>query len=120
MVTKVTPTKKVERFERYNCTGKLRVQINTNGSEITEVINMPKKGGCKYNLQLIGRLITGMLECNIDINYILSILDDNDPCPSPASRMKRENLNREETGLGGCSKIIKVAIENKLNELQKK
>lgn len=117
MMAKIVPTKKVKRFEKYNCSGKLRVQVNVDNGEVSEVILLTKKGGCKYNLQLIGRLITGMLECNISIDYILSILDDNDPCPAPMMRAKRENLPLEECGLGGCSKIIKMAIEEKVSEL---
>jgi hypothetical protein len=117
MTPKITPTKKCKRFEKKNCTGILRVEVKTDSGEISEIILLPKKGGCKFNLQLIGRLLTGMLECNIDVNYLLSILDANDPCPAVVLRMKRENGNKEEYGIGGCSKIIKEAIETKLNEI---
>ncbi|MCP3681067.1 MAG: hypothetical protein GY861_00115 [bacterium] len=119
MTPKITPCKRIKRFEKYNCAGKLRVQVNEEGGEITEVICMPKKGGCKYNLQLIGRLISGMLECNIDIHYITSILEANDPCPAVVMRMKREDLPQEDCGIGGCSKIILNAITEKLNEISK-
>lgn len=119
MVAKITPVKKVKRFEMYNCAGKLRVDVKIDEGEISEVICMTKKGGCRYNLQLIGRMITSMLECNIDIHFICSILDDNDPCPSPTSRSKREELKDCLVGHGGCSKIILKAIQEKLNELQK-
>ena len=119
MTAKITPCKRIKRFEKYNCAGKLRVQVNEEAGEITEVICMPKKGGCKFNLQLIGRLISGMLECNIDIHYITSILEANEPCHSPTSRAKRENLPMEEVGTGGCSKIILNAIKEKLNEISK-
>jgi len=119
MVAKITPTKKVKRFEMYNCAGKLRVDVKVDEGEISEVILMTKKGGCKYNLQLIGRMITSMLECNIDINYICSILEANDPCPSPTARSKREELNDCPIGHGGCSKIILKAIQEKLNGIQK-
>ena len=119
MVAKITPVKKVRRFEMYNCAGKLRVDVRTDDGEISEVICMTKKGGCKYNLQLIGRMITSMLECNISIDYICSILEANDPCPSPTARSKREELTECQVGHGGCSKIILKAIQEKLLELQK-
>lgn len=120
MSAKVKPTKKIKKFERYNCSGKLRVQVNVDGGEVSEVILLTKKGGCKYNLQLIGRLITFALELNADVNDILKVLDDNDPCPAVIRRMKDEGLPKEETGVGGCAKIIKQAIEEKLNETKDK
>lgn len=119
MTPKITPSKQIPRFEKFNCAGKLRVQVNIDKGEISEVICLPKKGGCKYNLQLIGRLITSMLECNIDINYLIKILEDNDPCPAVVMRMKRENLPQEECGVGGCSKIILAAIKQKYDEISK-
>ena len=118
-MTKIQPTKRTKRFERYNCSGKLRVQVLVEGGEVSEVILLPKKGGCKYNLQLIGRLITFLLECNIDVNHLIKILDDTDPCPAPLARAKREGLPTEEVGVGGCSKIILKAIQEKLDELNK-
>ncbi len=118
MVAKITPTKKVKRFEMHNCAGKLRVDVKVDDGEISEVILMTKKGGCKYNLQLIGRMITSMLECNIDIHFICSILDANDPCPAPTARSKREELKDCQVGHGGCSKIIMKAIQEKLDGLQ--
>lgn len=113
MTPKIVPTKSAPRFEKYNCTGKLRVDVRTNDGEISEVINLPKGGGCKYNLQLIGRLLTLLLECNIDIKYIIKTLEDTDPCPAVVSRMNREKLNKDECGLGGCPKIILAAIKEK-------
>jgi hypothetical protein len=118
-MTKITPTKKIPHFKKYNCSGKLRVDILTNG-DINEVILLPENGGCKHNLQLIGRLITLILECNIDIKCLLNVLEKTDPCPAPISRMNREKLPREEIGIGGCSKIILTAILEKLNEITKK
>ena len=117
MVAKITPTKKVKRFEMYNCSGKPRVDVKVDEGEVSEVICMPKKGGCKYNLQLIGRMITSMLECNIDIHFICSILEANEPCPSPTARSKREELKDCPIGHGGCAKIILKAIQEKLGEL---
>ncbi|MHA1853864.1 MAG: TSCPD domain-containing protein [Candidatus Heimdallarchaeaceae archaeon] len=120
MTPKITPTKNRKRFKKYNCSGRLRVDVIIDDGEISEVILLPERGGCKYNQQLIGRLISGMLACNISIDYILQILDKNDPCPSVVMRMKRENLPKEECGLGGCSKIVKEAIELKLKEINDK
>jgi hypothetical protein len=116
MTPKITPSKKVKRFEKYNCGGKLRVQVNKEDGEITEVILLTKKGGCKYNLQLIGRLITFILECNISLDHLLQVLEDNEPCPAPILRQKRENLPMEEVGVGGCSKIILEAMKSKMKE----
>lgn len=113
------PKKKIKRFEKYNCSGKLRVQVNVDDGEISEIMLLTKRGGCTYNLQLIGRLLTFILECNVDIKYLLQILDDNDPCPAVIMRQKRDNLPIEECGVGGCSKIIKQAIEQKLKEIEK-
>lgn len=120
-MTKIRPSKRVPRFEKYNCTGKLRVEVKSNG-EIEEVILMPKKGGCKALLQTIGKLITGMLECNIDPNYILEILDSVDPCTAPKDRIEyREGkIPKEELGLGGCARIIAQAIKEKLDGLPTK
>ena len=117
-MTKIQPSKRVKRFEKYNCSGKLRVQVNEDNKEVSEIILLTKKGGCTYNLQLIGRLLTFFLECNIDIKHMLQILEDNDPCPAVIMRQKRDNLPIEECGVGGCSKIIKNAIEEKLKEIE--
>jgi len=119
-MTKIKPTKRVPRFEKYNCSGKLRVDVKAskdNGLE--EVILLPKKGGCECNLQLIGRLITLLCECNIDPTCIIDVLDATKPCSAPTSRMRNEKLPREEVGLGGCSKIILEAIKRKLDEISK-
>ncbi len=117
MTAKIRPSKKVKRFEKYNCTGKLRVEVKTEDGEVTEVINMPKRGGCKTLLQSIGRLITAMLECNIDIHYILEVLDNVDPCTSPKDRpgYKDGTIKKEELGFGGCPRIIANAIKEKLD-----
>jgi len=113
MTPKILPIKKHPCFKKYNCTGKLRVDVNTHNGEIAEIILLPEKGGCEPNLQLIGRLLTAMIECNIDINYILTLLEKNKTCPAPIMRMNREKLPREECGIGGCSKIILEAIKEK-------
>jgi len=115
-MTKIVPTKKVSRFEKYNCTGKLRVEVKKDAGEITELILLPKKGGCRILLQLIGRLITCMLECNVSLDYIKSILRDTDPCTAPKERMDRAEIPKEELGFGGCPKIILQAIEAKEKE----
>ena len=121
MTDKIRPSKRVNRFELYNCTGKLRVEVKVskeNGLE--EVILMPKRGGCKTNLQLIGKLITGMCECNIDPHYILEVLDSVDPCTSPKERTdyKEGKIKKEELGFGGCTRIIEKAIKQKLDEIK--
>lgn len=113
-MTKINPTKKIKHFKKYNCSGKLRVEVIKNG-EISEVILLPEGGGCKYNLQLIGRLLTLLFECNIDIKHILEVLEKTDPCPAPVARMNREKLPKEEVGIGGCPKIILQAIKEKLD-----
>jgi hypothetical protein len=115
MTNKISP-KKVPHFKKYNCSGKLRVEVLANG-DVKEVILLPEGGGCKYNLQLIGRLLTLLFECNIDTKHILDALDKNDPCPAPVARMNREKLIKEEVGLGGCAKIILTALQEKLNEI---
>jgi hypothetical protein len=84
--------------------------------EVVEVLLLPEGGGCKHNLQLIGRLLTAMMECNIDTGFIMELLDKTDPCPAPVARMNREKLNKEEVGVGGCSKIILAAMKEKQNE----
>lgn len=114
MTDKIRPTRKNHHFKKYNCAGKLRVDVLTHDGEISEVILLPEIGGCKYNLQLIGRLLTAMLECNIDPNFIIDILEKTDACPAPVARMNREKLPREEVGIGGCSKIILQAIQEKI------
>jgi len=119
MVAKVVPTKNRRRFKKYNCAGKLRVDVLVDDGEVSEVILLAEKGGCKYNQQLIGRLISGMLSCNIQLEYIMSILEKTEPCPAVISRMKRENLPKEECGLGGCSKIVLAAIKEKLDGIQR-
>lgn len=115
-MSKIRPTRRVPRFEKYNCTGKLRVDVKGNGDGIEEVILLPKKGGCKTLLQCIGRLITGMLECNIDHNYIIELLEDTDPCTAPKDRVdyKEGKIKKEELGFGGCPRIISQAIREKL------
>lgn len=120
MTPKILPTRRNHHFKKYNCTGKLRVDVLLRDGEVVEVILLPESGGCKYNLQLIGRMLTAMLECNMDIHYILSILEKTDPCPAPVSRMNREKLSKEEVGIGGCAKIILQAIKEKVNGEEKK
>jgi len=120
MSAKIIPTRKNPRFKKFICNGRLRVDVTVENDEVTEVILLPEKGGCRFNLQLIGRLITGMLSCNISLDYILSLLDENDPCSAPMLRAKRENLNIGDVGVGGCAKVIKRAIEEKVEKLQKK
>ena len=115
---KIRPTKQVPRFERYNCTGKLRVDVKLDNNEVTEVILLPKKGGCKTLQQCIGKLITAMLECNLDVNFILEVLDSVDPCTAPKDRVdyKEGKITKEAMGLGGCPRIIAQAIKEKLNQ----
>jgi hypothetical protein len=114
-MTKISPTKKMQHFKKYNCAGKLRVEVIKNG-DINEIILLPEGGGCKYNLQLIGRLLTLLFECNIDIKHIIEVLEKTDACPAPMSRMNREKLEKEQVGIGGCPKIILAAIKEKLND----
>ena len=116
MATKILPTKKNHHFKRYNCSGKLRVEVIKKDGEIIEIILLPEGGGCKHNLQLIGRLLTGMMDCNIDTGFIMELLEKNDPCPAPVARMNREKLDKSEVGIGGCSKIILEAMKEKQNE----
>ncbi len=116
MTPKIIPIKKNLHFKKYNCTGKLRVDVNTHNGEICEVILLPEKGGCKANLQLIGRLLTFCMDCNISLEHILDVLEKTETCPAPVMRMNREKLPREECGIGGCSKIILEAIKEKLND----
>lgn len=118
MTDKIRPTKCVPRFERYNCTGKLRVDVKMDNGEVSEVILLPKKGGCKTLQQCIGKLITAMLECNLDVNYILEVLDSVDPCTAPKDRSdyKEGKIPKESMGLGGCPRIIAQAIKEKLCE----
>ena len=113
---KIRPTKHIKRFERYNCTGKLRVEVKMEDGEVSEIINLPKRGGCKTLLQTIGKLLTGMLECNIDINYILEILESVDPCTAPKDRVdyKDGRIPKESLGFGGCPRIIANAIKEKM------
>lgn len=117
MTGKIRPTKKVPRFEKYNCSGKLRVEVKGDNGDISEVILMPKKGGCRTLLQSIGKLITSMLECNIDPGYILEVLDSVEPCTAPKDRpdFKDGTIPKEELGFGGCPRIIAQAIREKLN-----
>ena len=116
MTEKVLPTRKNHHFKKYNCSGKLRVDVIKKDGEVVEVLLLPEGGGCKHNLQLIGRLLTGMLDCNIDVNFIIALLEKTDPCPASTSRMNREKLDKEEVGIGGCSKIILQAIKEKISE----
>ena len=116
MTGKILPVRKNHHFKKYNCSGKLRVDVLKKDGEIIEVLLLPEGGGCKYNLQLIGRLLTGMLDCNIDTGFIIELLEKTDPCPASVARMNREKLNKEEVGIGGCSKIILQAIKEKSSE----
>ncbi len=116
MTGKILPMKKNHHFKKYNCSGKLRVDVLIKDHELSEIILLPEGGGCRHNLQLIGRLLTGMIDCNLDTDFILSMLDKTDPCLAPVSRMNREKLPKEDVGLGGCPKIIAQAIREKLNE----
>jgi len=118
MSEKIKPTKKVPRFERYNCNGKLRVEVKDGNGEITEIILLPKGGGCRTLLQSLGKFITFCLECNIDINAILGVLDSIDPCTAPKDRVdfKEGKIKKEEVGFGGCPRIIASAIREKLKK----
>ena len=116
MTGKIRPTKEIPKWEKYNCTGKLRVEVKKENGDVIEVIVLPKGGGCETNLKAIGSLVTGMLECNISVEYICEILEGVKKCQSPSSRMNRENLPREKTGIGGCPSIIAAAIREKLAE----
>ena len=116
-MTKITPVKKNHHFKKYNCSGKLRVDVLVKDKEIVEIILLPENGGCERNLELIGRLLSGMLDCNIDINFIISLLEKTAPCSAPTNRMNKEKLNKEDVGIGGCSKIILSSIREKLNEV---
>ena len=114
MTNKIRPTKEIPKWEKFNCTGRLRVEVKRENGDILEVICMPKEGGCETNLKAIASLVIGMLECNISVEYICEILEGIKPCPSPSARMNRENLPREKTGIGGCPRIIAQAIREKL------
>ena len=116
MTKGIRPTKEIPKWEKYNCTGRLRVEVKKDNGDIIEVIVLPKEGGCETNLKAIGSLITGMMECNISTEYICEILEGVKPCQSPSSRMNREELPREKVGIGGCPKIIAQAIREKLAE----
>ena len=97
MTNKIRPTREIPKWERYNCTGRLRVEVKKDKGEVIEVIVLPKEGGCETNLKCIASLITGMLECNIAIDYICEILEGIKACPAPAARMRKEDLPREKT-----------------------
>ena len=116
MTNKIRPTREIPKWEKYNCTGRLRVEVKKSDGEVIEVIVLPKEGGCETNLKCIASLITGMLECNIAVDYICEILEGVKACPAPASRMRKEDLPREKTGVGGCPKIIAQAIREKMAE----
>ncbi len=116
-MAKIKPTKRVPRFEKYNCSGKLRVDVRTDSAgDIEEVIIMPKGGGCETNLKTIGSFITFCLECNIDIDAILEVLDKIKACPAPKDRAdyKKGEIPREELGFGGCPRIIAEGIRQKI------
>ena len=121
MVAKIRPTKRVPRFERYNCTGRLRVEIKTDDDGISEVILLPKGGGCKTLINTISRLLTFCLECCIDINDILKVLDSVDACTAPKDRTdyKEGKIEKELLGFGGCPRIIATAIREKISQLEK-
>ena len=114
-MTKIRPTKEIPKWEKFNCTGRLRVEVKKDNSDIIEVIVLPKEGGCETNLKAIASLVTGMLECNISVEYICEILEGVKPCQSPTARMHRENLPREKVGIGGCPRIIAQAIREKIS-----
>jgi len=116
-VSKIRPTRKVPRFELHNCTGRLRVDVKqTADGDLEEVINLPKGGGCKVNLQAIGKLITAMLECNIDPWFIVETLESVDACTAVKDRSewKEGKIKKEEMGFGGCPRIIARAMREKL------
>ena len=118
-MTKIRPSKRVPRFEKYNCTGKLRVDVKKDEEGgVEEVIILPKKGGCKYNLQAIGKLVTAMLECNIDPWFIVEVLESVDPCTAPKDRIdfKDGTISKDDLGFGGCPRIVALAIKQKLEE----
>ena len=115
--SKIKPTKKVPRFERYNCSGKLRVDVkNDSNGDLEEIIILPKGGGCETNLKTIGSFITFCLECNIDTDAILEVLDKQKACTAPKDRAdyKKGDIPREELGFGGCPRIIAQAIREKI------
>jgi len=116
MTKGLRPVKEIPKWEKYNCKGRLRVEVKKDNGDVIEVIVLPKGGGCETNLKAIGSLITGMMECNISVEYICEILEGVKPCQSPSSRMNREELPREKVGIGGCPKIIAQAIREKLAE----
>ena len=97
---------------------KLRVDVKRGEDGIEEVILLPKKGGCKTLHQAIGKLITGMLECNIDPYYIAEILESVDPCTAPKDRSdyKDGTIKKESLGFGGCPRIILEAMRKKMEE----
>jgi hypothetical protein len=117
--TKIGPTRSVKKFERYNCTGKLRVKVDFE-DDVMEVIVLPKGGGCETNLKCIAALIVAMEESNIDRGFIISTLRKIKPCGSPIKRMQRENLPREQVGMGGCPQIIADAIEEGIKKQEEK
>jgi hypothetical protein len=116
MTDKIKPKKKIHKWEKYNCTGKLRVEIKASNGDIDEVYLMPKKGGCKTLIESLGRMVTFCLECNIDPKYIIDALENTTPCTAPTLRQKRENLPKEEIGFGGCPKIVAQAMREKLGK----
>jgi len=115
MTNKIKPTRIVKKMEKYNCTGKLRVKVDKEDGEISEVVMLPKGGGCKSNLETIGRLVTAMLECNIDLDFILEILESSAPCTAVKDRadVRDGTLPKNEIGFGGCSRILAWAIKQK-------
>lgn len=116
---KIRPVKQIKKWEKYNCTGKLRLEVKVDKEDTLEVIALPKHGGCEFLIKAICAVITAMSECNIDHRFIVETLRKVKPCGTPTKRMQRENLPREQVGVGGCAHIIADAIEDKLNELQK-
>ena len=119
-MTKIRPTKTVPRFEKYNCTGKLRVDIEEKDGDIIEIQLFPKGGGCRTLQQAIGKLTTGMLECNIDPWYIVEILESVDPCHAVKERpeFREGKIERELMGFGGCPRIVAQALREKLEKIK--
>ena len=117
-MTKLVPIKTAPRFERYNCTGKLRVEVKGPKGEVEEVILLPKGGGCETNLKAIGSLLTLFCECNIDMNVVVEALEKVRPCTAPKERQdyKEGKIAKEDLGFGGCPKIIAEAIRMKMEE----
>jgi hypothetical protein len=110
-------------IKKYNCCGKLRCDVLLEkGDGVSEVILLPENGGCVSNIELIGRLIDCILTDNRNktpIERVIAVLEKTRPCQAPTTRMYREQLPKEEVGLGGCSKIILEAIKERLKDIPK-